>query len=412
MAFADTSRIALGITEETTWGTWPGGNLEEVRFSDESFGHQQDTTNSNEIRADRQVPDIIRTSISAQGGYNGEISYGVTAFELFLKGLLGAASDFGTPPTEITQQFNATASSNEFDDNSTGVDLSGLSVGDWIRTTGFSNDANNGYFQITAIDTVSTPQTITVAGATLVDETGSGDETVQGSAVMRNGTTKHSFALEKQYQDLAMAARVLGYRVGGMTLTLNPQEIATYGWTGQGKQITDTAGTDLTNTGNTLDFSTLATLNSAAANNVMNTVDGIGELIINRDDPLTNVTVQSMSANPQNDLRKQNALTSGLGPAGVGIGRFNVSGSVSAYFEDKSLLEEYLLFRTTDVAVVTKDGVGNAYLWDFPAIKLGGDGLPKAGGNNQDAIVELDMSAFRSTRDSQDYTMAVHKFSA
>lgn len=412
MAFADTSRIAIGVKEEVSWGVWPGGDIEEVRFTDESFGHQQDTTQSNEIRADRQVPDIIRTGISAQGGYNGEISYNVTAFELFLKGLLGASSGFAAPPAVITQSFNATAATNQFDDDLTGVDLSGLSVGDWIRTSGFSNPANNGYFQITALDTVSSPQTITVAGGSLVDETGSGDETIQGSAVMRNGTSKYSFAIEKQYQDLTLAARILGYRVGNLDLSLNPNEIATYSWSGQGKQVTDTAGTDLTNVNNTLDFSTLATLTAAAANSVMNTVDGIGDLIINRDDPITTVTIQSLSINPQNELREQNALQSGIGPAGIGIGRFTASGSLSAYFEDKALLEEYLLFRTTDIAVVTKDGSGNAYLWDLPAIKIGGDALPKAAGNNQDAMVETDISAFRSTRNGLDYTMAVHKFTA
>lgn len=419
MAFADTNRVALGLVEESTWGTWPGGSLEEVRYTSESFGMQQDTTQSEEVRSDRQVPDIIRTGISAEGGYNGEFSYGVTSFEKMLKGLLGASQDFSSPPSALEGEIQAQSSDNTFRSDSTGagVDFSSISQGDWVRASGFTNDANNGYFQVTSVDTsTASDHAITVVGATLVDEAAAAGRSIQGSSVMRNGTTKHSFSLEKQFLDLnsgsGLAARVLGYRVGGLQMNLTPQSVATYQFSGQGKQVADTAGTDLSDTNNTLDFTTLATLTDAAANDVMNTVDGIGQLIINRDDPFDTVTVQQLSANPQTALRQQQALGAGIGPAGIGIGQFSISGSLTAYFEDRTLLQEYLLFRETDLAVVVKDGEGNSYLFDFPAIKFGGDGVPKGQGTDQDAIIELDMQAKRSQRDGLDYMFGVSKFSA
>lgn len=415
MAFADTSRIGLGLVEESTFGTWPGGNLEEIRFSSESFGHAQETTQSNEIRSDQQIPDIIRTSISGQGGYEGELSYDVTAWEKLVKAMLGAGSDFSSPPAELSGAIDAVNSTNTFESDSTasGIDMSSLSVGDWIRTSGFSSDANNGYFQVTAVDTgTASNHNVTVVGASLVDETGSGDETMQGSAALRNGTNEYSFSLEKQFNDLSLAARVLGYKPGGMTLNLNPGEIVTYSWSGQGKQVSDTAGTDLTDSTATLDFSTLATFTSAAANSIMSTATGVDGVVINRDSPFTSVTLQSLTLNPQRNLREQQGLQNGLGPLGIAAGLFSVTGSITAYFENKSLLQEYLRFSSTDIAVAVKDGAGNAYLVDVPAIKLGGDALPKGTGNNEDALVETDLSGFRSTRDSQDYTFAIHKFAA
>jgi len=414
MAFdpADTSRVKLGLVEETNFGEFPGGSLEEVRFASESFGQSQDTTQSNEIRADQQVPDIIRTAVSGSGGYSGELSYDVLSWEKLLKALVGAGSDFTSPPAAITGTFNATASSNEFDDNSDGLDLSTISVGDWIRTSGFSNAANNGFFQVTAVDTGSVPQTITVVGADLVDETGDADESVQGSSVLRNDTNEVSFAFEKQFDDLSLAVRLLGYKPGGLQLTLNPGEIVTYQWSGQGAQASDTAGSDLTDASATLDFTTLATINSAAANSIMSTSTGVADIVLNRDSPFSDVTLQSLTLNPQRNLRQQNALTAGIAPAGVAAGQFSVGGNITAYFEDKKLLQEYLRFSTTDVAVAVKDGANNAYLVDVPAVKLGGDAPPKAGGNNQDALVETDMSGFRSTRNGLDYSFAVHKFSA
>lgn len=417
MAFADTNRIALGVGEESTWGTFPSGNLEEARYTSETFGQQQDTTQSNEIRSDRQVPDIIRTGISAQGGYAGEWSYGVTAFEMLLKGLLGAASDFATPPSALTGEISAVASGNTFHSDSTGSgpDFSSLSVGDWVRASGFSNASNNGYFQVTAVSTgTAADHNITVVGASLTDEVAAAGRSIQGSAVMRNGISKHSYSIEKQFLDLnsgnGLAARVLGYRVGGLSLTLDPQAIATYEFSGQGKQVSDTAGTDLSDASATIDLTTLATLTDAATNDVMSAVDGIGDIIINRDAPFTTVTVQSLSLNPQTALREQRALQSGIGASGIGIGRFTVTGNISAYFEDKTLLQEYLRFSSTDLAIAIKDGSNNAYLIDIPSIKLGGDGLPKGAGLDQDAMIEVDITAKRSTRDSQDYMFAVHKF--
>lgn len=414
MAFnpADTSRVGLGLVEENTFGVFPGGSLDEIRFTQESLGLDQSTTQSNEIRADQQIPDIIRTDVAAQGAYQGELSYDVLSWEKIVKALLGAGSDFSTPPSAVTGTLNATASSNEFDDNGDGLDFSSISQGDWIRTDGFSNDANNGYFQVTAIDTNSTPQTITVVGDDLVDETGDGDESVQGSAALRNDINEYSFSIEKQFNDLSLAARILGWKPSGLTFTLNPGEIVTFSWDGQGARVTDTNGTDLTDTSATLDFTTLASVNAAAANDIMSTSTGIADVVINRDSPFNDVTAQSISLNPQRNLREQDGLQNGLGPLGIASGQFSLSGNLTAYFENKKLLEEYLLFRETDIAVAVDDGAGNAYLIDVPAMKLGGDAIPKASGNNEDALLELNLNGYRSTRDGLDYTFAIHKFSA
>lgn len=419
MAFAETNRVALGIKEETTWGEYASGDAEEVRFTSDTFGQTQNTTISNEIRSDRQVPDIIRTGIAPEGGWNGEISYGVEAFELAIKAILGASGGFGTPPAALEGEIQAVESSSKFITDSTGdgVDFSSLSVGDWVEASGFTNSGNNGFYQVTAVDTsTAAAHEITVTGS-LTDEAAGAvaTQSIQGSAALRNGTSKYSYSVEKQFLDLnsgsGLAVRLLGYRFGGLTLNLTPESIATFELTGQGKIITDTTNNDLTDGSASLDFTTLATLTDAAANDIMNTIDGIGELIINRDDPIA-ATVESVTLNPTNALRRQAALQAGLGSAGIGLGRFSVAGSLSAYFEDKNILQEHLLFNDTDLAVVTKDSSGNKYLWDVPAIRLGGDGIPKGTGVDEDAMIAVDIAGKRSTRNGLDYMLACHKFVA
>lgn len=416
---ADSNRVGLGLAEENDFAVFPGGSLEEIRFTQESLSQNTNSTISNEIRSDRQVPDVIRTGVSAQGGFQGELSYNVTALEKAFKGVLGASSDLGTPPSRLGPgQIDAQASDNTFrtDSGATGIDFSNFSVGDWIKTEGFSNAVNNGYFQVTNVDTsTSSDHNIKVEGASLTDETGSGDEDIRGSAVIRNGVTDCSFSLVKQFNDLnggsGLEARVLGYRFGSTTINLNPSSIATVQFGGQGQKLTDTLGSDLTDNSASLDFTTVSSLTAAATNEVMETTGGIADFIINRASPLA-ATPQSLTMNPTSNLRNQDALTAGLGPTGIAAGRFEVSGSFTAYFEDKKLLEEHLLFNDVDLAVIAKDGAGNAYLFDLPAVKLAGNGSPQAGGTDQDVVTSFDIQAKRSTQANQDYMFAIHKFAA
>ena len=73
---ADSSQTQLYFVEETTWGTTPAAALKELRFTGESLGFNIETVTSNEIRADRQVSDLIQTNASASGAVNFELSYG------------------------------------------------------------------------------------------------------------------------------------------------------------------------------------------------------------------------------------------------------------------------------------------------------------------------------------------------
>ena len=83
-AGADSSRTQLRYIEETTWGTTPASpTFANFRATGETMGLSKSTTQSAEIRSDRQVSDLIATSFSAGGGFGFELSqdtYDVTIF--------------------------------------------------------------------------------------------------------------------------------------------------------------------------------------------------------------------------------------------------------------------------------------------------------------------------------------------
>lgn len=60
MVFSDTARSQLFFTEEVTWGLTPAVALDAVRFTGESLNFAIDNVQSNEIRSDRQITDLIQ----------------------------------------------------------------------------------------------------------------------------------------------------------------------------------------------------------------------------------------------------------------------------------------------------------------------------------------------------------------
>lgn len=73
---ADSNTVALRYLAETEWGTTPAAAMTELRKTGESFGEMEDTTESGEIIADRQLRELVRTGRASQGGPRIELAYG------------------------------------------------------------------------------------------------------------------------------------------------------------------------------------------------------------------------------------------------------------------------------------------------------------------------------------------------
>lgn len=104
----DTSQAELFYVEESTWGTTPSSpTLKELRFTGESLRQTTQTKVSEEIRGDRQIPDVIRTQIGVEGDINAEVSYG-TLDDLFA-GAFMADWQTDTPSTGTDRLENGTS---------------------------------------------------------------------------------------------------------------------------------------------------------------------------------------------------------------------------------------------------------------------------------------------------------------
>lgn len=83
----DSSQSRLSYIAETVEGTTPATPaFKNIRFTDENFKPAIQYTTSNEIRPDRNVPDLTPVSSNAGGSFGIELSYG--SFDDFLEALL------------------------------------------------------------------------------------------------------------------------------------------------------------------------------------------------------------------------------------------------------------------------------------------------------------------------------------
>jgi len=385
---SDSSSVQLFFVNETVWGEVPVASpvvFSEFRFTNESLTQNTETAQSEEIRSDRMVSDIIRTQVGAGGDAGIELSYG-SHDTLFVGALY---DDWSTEVNAVGVGITISYPSPE---NNTGIlthtsadspdPYLNVVVGQHLRLDGsLASPTNDGVYKVVAKDTTASPQTITVSPAPPSAEA-IASANLRGQYIS-NGTTRKSFQIEKLYSDLSplQYQRFSGMRVGSMDLNIAPGAIINGSFTFQGKELIASSAS--------AGSSTVA----VSANDVMSAVDNITDIRI---DGVEIADAAACFTNVQftveNNLRDQPCIGS-LALGGIGIGRTNVSGTIEAYFRDRSLFERYLDFTTTSVSF-RATLAGNSYVFDFPAVKFT-SGEVVAGGNDQDVIVSMEFEAKR-----------------
>lgn len=171
VTFATTNRASLRYIFESQWGVTPGsGVTREARMTSHSMATKKNTVKSNELRADRMVSDIIETEMMSDGGINFEFSAGTLDdfMQAFLQGT------WTRPMTQDTWYGDGVSWATDATVTVVGYgDLTHyLTVGRYMKTEGFINPKNNGYFTIASVGYSAPVFTITFSQTTGVAEAG------------------------------------------------------------------------------------------------------------------------------------------------------------------------------------------------------------------------------------------------
>ncbi len=362
MALQDGTGVIYAYKKESTFGVLPTNDSTAKQLRRTSFGVSltKEAIRSAEIRRDRQRPAIRHAMRKVAGPVEGELSLGTYADFIgsSLRRNFAAVASLAALTT-----VTATVGAPQFVRASGSWITDGLRVGMTIRMTGWTTTAvanNSKNFTIIALTALQ----MTVAEA--VAAKAAGDSVVVSipgkcSYVPLTGHTNDSYSLEQWAPDAAQSRRFLGCRVGGLKISLPPNDKAMLS--------VDFMGQDRAKAASQY-FSAAA----AAGTSQMQT--GLtGSLYV------AGVQVAILTAfelSLTNGLETKGVVGSNLTPE-VWQGTVEASGSFSVLWQDATF--DGYFDDETDVPIVVQLRDSSASAADFmnivlPSLKLAGGDLP------------------------------------
>lgn len=195
---------------------------------------------------------------------------------------------------------------------------------------------------------------------------------------------QRKFSIETGFNDIGQFQIQDGMVPGTFSLEIATGAIitGTIGFEGRSTALRQT-----TLLGNTASYTVL----EAAAGEVVNATTDVGNITKDGTDFLA--CIQSLSLSGEANLRQQACVGSKFSQ-GIGAGRFNLTGSLSVFFEDENLFNDFLEHETVALSFSITDPEGYAYYWTIPAAKFTQDEIAP-GGIDQDVIEGIEFTAFR-----------------
>ncbi len=364
---SDSARHNLSYVAEVSYGTTPTTPaLKRLRHTACSLAMTKGTLMSEELRQDRQISDFRHGGKQTGGDITGELSY--SSYDDLLEAVLGGTWGAKAAPY-VASTISAAAADNSINDSASGLPL--LEAGDKVTITGFtgvSTTANGVKFVVASSTAAKMVLVVDTAHPALIND--AAGEAVTITTITNRliaGTTRRSFSFQRQYADVTTGGTkgyhlFKGVELNTLALTISPTALVklVFGTLGQDLAVSDSdiAGATYTalDTNHKFDAFTGTILENGVA------IATITELSINAENGLA----------PRFVVGDDNTQR----PA---IGRSNVSGQLSAYFETSALLEKFINQTESSLSFLLTDVDGNGYRFKLPRIKYTGGDAPTQG---------------------------------
>lgn len=242
----------------------------------------------------------------------------------------------------------------------------------------------SGFFTVLS----ATADLITVAETLTADaNSGTLNVVVKGSHVRNPGDisdiTKQSFTIETGFTDISKYFLMNGMRCGTFNMSVEAGSIVSAGFEFMGRET-------IRSSTNTLGSSPYTPI-QAAGTEVLNATSNVGTIV--KDGSALASAIMSIEIEGEAGLREQRAVGEKF-PAGIGYGRFALSGSLTAYFDSFDLYDNFINHVTTSLSFDFTDADFNTYYFTIPALKITSDPIVPDG-IDQDVMEEMEWSAQR-----------------
>ena len=343
---------------ETTLGTASVAAGKSIRRVSSTLALTKDAFSSNEVRPDQQVYDARHGVRRVAGAIQGELSTQTYDdwMEAALRGTWAAGISIqNTTPAMSSATLTATtgALTGTYTASAGSFITAGLKIGDVVRVTGSTGNTNKNFRIVNMTATVLTvfPAPVTAAAAT------TWTIAVQGRK-LAPGTTGRSFTIEQNYPDIDVSEQFLGCRVGDMGISLPPTGMATVSFGMQGTNMATFSGAGAP---------TFASPTAAPATNLLTAVGGSLSIA-----GTPSAIITGVDFSVSNNLNSTPVVGSNFVPD-IFYGRMVIQGSVSAYFEDLTVLNYFLNETEVHMQIQLDDANGTDFLcFRMPRVKLMG----------------------------------------
>ena len=382
MAIADTSLTSVRYVKETTFGVSPSAvAYQEIRLASEDLGQDKEVVQSDEIVTDRRPPDNIQVGSSASGDITTEPIGGQgAAYDDFWLGSIGQASAFSGHAT--TQTFSTgTITIDNVAGNSDRIQIThsatnwnaGFTAGVYVLVSGFIADAAGN--SLTYLN--STYQVVSGAGGlTLIVTKGprmpaspapprTTPTLTAGTAVVVSrygeqvdGTGIQFFTIERKYSITNSFARLPGHTVSGFDFEMPTKKPMRVTWHFMGKEETDASAT------------LSSTVTAAPTNKSLSPVSDMKSFSLGEDGHSFQLTKFSLKLSGGHYSQDEEAGT--LGPQGIGLGTFKVTGRIEFYYEAGTIHTFYQLFQDKSITWMAGNAAGDGLGFAIPRINFTG----------------------------------------
>lgn len=356
---SDASRHQLYVTAEVTAGTTPATPAwSPVPNTGTTIGVTKGANQSATLKANRQIPFFRHGTEQVGGDISFELGYG--HHDDLLAAALGGT---WAPKSTITgTTISAAAADNSYNDSGDGFVDAGFEVGDPVAVTGFTGDLANNitYGILTAVAAGK----LTIGGTdgdVIVDEIAGDSVTIVNLAqVVVAGTTRQSFSLMRYFSDLDGADKPYhvfnGVELNNFSVTVTPDAIVTGSFSVLGRGYDAPAETAPTG----------STYNSDPTTEPFDAfTGGVDE----GGTPIAIATELSLAL--ENGLGARFAIGSKFSRQ-PSIGRSNISGSATFYFEDSTLIEKFYDETESTFKFDLIDPDGNKLIFEVLKLKYTG----------------------------------------